>query len=50
MPWKESDTMSLKLKFASQFLEGKRMSDLCSEFGISRKTGYEILDNDVWSK
>lgn len=44
MPWKESDAMSLKLKFAGRYLEGERMSDLCREFGISRKTGYKILE------
>lgn len=44
MPWKECDPMSERLKFVSRLLEGERMSDLCQEFGISRKTGYKILE------
>jgi transposase InsO family protein len=44
MPWKECDQMSEKLKFIARLLEGERMTDLCQEFGISRKTGYKFLD------
>src|SRR5438046_1930682 len=44
MPWKECDIMSEKLKFIGRLLSGERMSDLCTEFGISRKTGYKILE------
>lgn len=43
MPWKECDQMSEKLKFMSRYLDGERMTDLCKEFGISRKTGYKIV-------
>lgn len=44
MPWKESDAMSERLKFVARIMDGERMTDLCNEFGISRKTGYKLLD------
>ena len=34
--------MDEKLKFVARLLDKERMSDLCREFGISRKTGYKI--------
>jgi putative transposase len=43
MPWKECKTMDEKLKFVARFLDGEKMSTLCREFGVSRKTGYKIL-------
>jgi transposase InsO family protein len=43
MPWKESDAVSERMKFISRILEGERMTDLCREYGISRKTGYKIF-------
>ena len=36
--------MSEKLKFVARLLDGEKMSSLCEEFGISRKTGYKIYD------
>jgi transposase InsO family protein len=42
MPWKESNKMNEKVKFVARLLDGERMSDLCKEFGISRKSGYAI--------
>ena len=44
MPWKESCVMSERMKFLFRLEDGEKMSDLCREFGISRKTGYKILD------
>lgn len=44
MPWKESHAVSERVKFIARLLEGEKMSDLCREFGISRKTGYKIFD------
>jgi transposase InsO family protein len=44
MPWKESDPMSERLKFVARLMDGERMTDLCEEFGISRKTGYKLLE------
>jgi transposase InsO family protein len=43
MPWKVSDPMSERVKFVSRYLDGEKMTDLCAEFGISRKTGYQLV-------
>ena len=42
MPWKESHYMDERVRFISRLLESERMTDLCKEFGISRKTGYKF--------
>jgi hypothetical protein len=39
MPWKESSVMEGRLRFVARLLDGEPMTDLCREFGISRKTG-----------
>ena len=44
MPWRESSVMEERLRFVARLLEGERMSDVCREFGISRKTGYKIFN------
>jgi transposase len=44
MPWKECSVMDERLRFVSRLLDGEAMSDVCREFGISRKTGYKIFD------
>ena len=44
MPWKECSVMEERLRFVARLLEGEAMSDLAREFGISRKTGYKILN------
>jgi transposase InsO family protein len=36
--------MEERLRFVARLLEGEGMSELCREFGISRKTGYKIRD------
>ena len=36
--------MDERLKFVARRLAGEPMAELCREFGISRKTGYEIFD------
>ena len=36
--------MEERLRFVARRLEGECMSDLCREFGISRKTGYKIFN------
>lgn len=43
MPWKECSVMDERLRFVSRLLDGETMSDVCREFGISRKTGYKIF-------
>ena len=44
MPWKECSVMEERLRFVARLLEGEAMTELCREFGISRKTGYKIYD------
>ena len=44
MPWKESSVMEERLRFVARLLDGEAMTDLCRDFGISRKTGYKIFD------
>ncbi len=44
MPWKDCSVMDERLRFVSRLLEGEGMSEVCREFGISRKTGYKIFD------
>ena len=36
--------MDERLRFVARRLEGESMTDLCREFGISRKTGYKIFN------
>jgi transposase InsO family protein/transposase-like protein len=42
MPWKESCPMEERVKFIGELLQGESMTDLCKEYGISRKTGYKF--------
>ena len=44
MPWKESNYMDERIKFVTRLIDGDRMTDVCQDFGISRKTGYKIWD------
>jgi transposase len=44
MPWKASSVMEERLRFVARLLDGETMTDMCREFGISRKTGYKIFD------
>jgi putative transposase len=46
MPWKECHVMDERMRFVARLLEGEKMAALCAEFGISRKTGYEIVQRD----
>lgn len=43
MPWKECSVMDERLRFVARLLEGEPMSEVCREFGISRKTGYKLF-------
>jgi putative transposase len=36
--------MDEKMKFVARLLEGEAMAALCREYGISRKTGYKLLE------
>ena len=42
MAWKEHTALSERMGFVIRLEAGERMSDLCREFGISRKTGYKF--------
>jgi transposase InsO family protein len=44
MPWKECSVMDERLRFVAKLLDGESMSEVCWEFGISRKTGYKIFN------
>src|SRR5215813_5351887 len=44
MPWKECNAVDERVKFIARFLEGEKVSGLSREFGISRKTAYEIIE------
>ncbi|OSI82022.1 helix-turn-helix domain-containing protein, partial [Bradyrhizobium canariense] len=44
MPWKASSVMEERLRFMARLLDGEAMTDVCREFGVSRKTGYKIFD------
>jgi transposase InsO family protein len=44
MPWKECSVMDERLRFVAKLLDGEAMSDVCRDFGISRKTGYKIFN------
>ena len=36
--------MDERLKFVSRLLDGEKMAVLCRRFGVSRKTGYKMLN------
>jgi len=44
MPWRECSVMEERLRFVARLLDGEAMTDVCREFGISRKTGYKIFN------
>jgi len=44
MPWKVSQPVDERMRLIARVLDGERMTDVCREFGISRKTGNKFLD------
>lgn len=45
MPWEETEVIEERMKFIAALKSGGwTMTDLCREFGISRKTGYKYLE------
>ncbi|MAO41349.1 MAG: IS481 family transposase [Pseudohongiella sp.] len=44
MPWKECNRMDERLKFVARLLDEEPMTQVCRDFGISRKTGYKIFN------
>jgi transposase-like protein len=44
MVWKERSRMDERVLLVSEYLRGERpMTELCREFGVSRKTAYKWL-------
>jgi transposase InsO family protein len=44
VPWKVIDPMTERMQFVMRLKNGERMTDVCQEFGISRKTGYKFWE------
>jgi transposase InsO family protein len=45
MPWHQTDPVNERLKFVAAVQSGQEsITELCRRFGISRKTGYKLLD------
>jgi len=44
MPWNECKPMDEHLRFVARLLEGEKMAPVSREFGISRVTGYKIVN------
>jgi transposase len=44
MPWRECSVTEERLRFVARLLEGEGMSEVCRDFGVSRKTGYKIFN------
>ena len=41
MPWKETQKMDQRIEFAMRAVNAESFTELCREYGISRKTGYK---------
>jgi transposase InsO family protein len=42
VPWNGRTPMDLRMEFMARLNKGERMTDLCVEYGISRKTGHKL--------
>lgn len=42
MPWNGRTPVDLRLEFIARLNNGERMTDLCVEYGVSRKTGHKL--------
>jgi len=47
MPWKETQKMEQRVEFAMRAVSAESFSELCQEYGISRKTGYKWRERFV---
>jgi putative transposase len=47
MPWKETQKMDQRIEFAMKAVNSESFTDLCREYGISRKTGYKWRERFV---
>jgi len=44
MPWKMRSHLDERMNFISRAQSGEKVTDLCKEFGISRKTAYKFMN------
>ncbi len=44
MPWKTRSHLDERMSFISRMQSGEKVTDLCKEFEISRKTAYKFMD------
>jgi putative transposase len=44
MPWKLSSQLDERMHFISRAKSGEKVTELCKEFGISRKTAYKFMN------
>jgi hypothetical protein len=44
VPWKTRTPVDLRTEFMRRLAEGERLTDLCREYGISRKTASKFKD------
>ncbi|HYQ42358.1 MAG TPA: helix-turn-helix domain-containing protein, partial [Polyangiaceae bacterium] len=42
VPWKAKEPVDLRVEFVGRLQRGERMTDLCREYGVSRKTGHKL--------
>ena len=42
MPWKTRSHLDERMNFISRMQSGEKVTDLCKEFEISRKTAYKL--------
>lgn len=48
MPWSQTSPMNQKVLFIADHLKGSRpVAELCSEYGISRKTAYKWIERYI---
>jgi len=48
MPWKETTTMEARVAFILDWKSGRhKISDLCAQYGVSRKTGYKLINRFI---
>lgn len=45
MPWSQTSPMDQRTQFIADYLRGSlNMTELCDSYGVSRKTGYKLVD------
>jgi transposase len=42
LPWKATKPVDLRVEFVGRLQRGEPMTDLCLEYGVSRKTGHKL--------